>query len=107
MADSSELGIAFGSAGATTVFMWGATMCRSGFNTRKDFSCSSKALAGLAGRQLVKNNLKYSGLHKISGTVLIVGVATSRDESKTSPRTCKSTICCGSKPIIFEPVELA
>ncbi len=46
MVDSSELGMAFGSAGATMVFMCVATTCTVGDCARKALSCSSKALAG-------------------------------------------------------------
>lgn len=46
MADSLELGIAFGSAGDTTVFMCVATTCKSGYCVKNAFSCSSRAVAG-------------------------------------------------------------
>jgi len=44
--DSSELGMALGSAGATMVFICVATTCKSGCCTRNPLSCSSSALAG-------------------------------------------------------------
>lgn len=46
MDDSSDVGMAFGSAGETSVLMCVATMRRSGRGPRKLLSCSSRALAG-------------------------------------------------------------
>jgi hypothetical protein len=46
MDESSDLGMAFGSAGETSVLMCVATKRRSGRGLRKSLSCSSRALAG-------------------------------------------------------------
>ena len=46
MDDSSDLGIASGSAGETSVLMWVAINRSWGRSTRKLLSCSSRAVAG-------------------------------------------------------------
>ena len=64
MADSSELGMAFGSAGATTVFMCVATTCR--FRVLREKAVElllQRARRRLAGWQLVQHDFKYFCLH--------------------------------------------
>ena len=46
MEDSSDAGMAFGSAGETRVLMCVATRRSCGRSARKAFNCSSRALAG-------------------------------------------------------------
>ena len=108
MADSSELGMAFGSAGATTVFMCVATTCRLGLCSKKTVELFLQgARRRLAGGQLVQNDLKYFGLHNAGKAGTSAGSLTNSAGSKISPSTRTSTICFGTKPSVWTPVSFA